>query len=110
VVNILIQINLDNEESKAGVSLESAKELCHKVSKLNNVQLRGFMAIPKARDSFQEQKDCLSKLKVLLTETNADLGLNLDTISAGMSNDLEAAIAAGSNMIRIGTDLFGKRA
>jgi len=108
-LNILIQINLDNEESKAGVNLESAQELCREVSLLSNVQLRGFMAIPKPRDSFEQQQECLSQLKTLLTETNNTLGLNLDTISAGMSNDLEAAIAAGSNMVRIGTDLFGKR-
>jgi len=79
----LIQINLDNEESKAGVNLESAQELCREVSLLSNVQLRGFMAIPKPRDSFEQQQECLSQLKTLLTETNNTLGLNLDTISAG---------------------------
>jgi len=60
-------------------------------------------------DNFEQQLECLSKLKQLKDEVNEEQGLHLDTISAGMSNDLEAAIAAGSTMVRIGTDLFGAR-
>ena len=76
---------------------------------LPNLSLRGLMALPQARNSFNEQKACFLTLKSLQTDINQALGIHMDSISAGMSNDLEAAIAAGSTMIRIGTDLFGAR-
>ena len=108
-LNILIQINLDDENSKAGININDAKELCQQISQLDKLRLRGFMALPKPRKDFIEQRDCLQQLSTLKDEMNTKLDLSLDTISAGMSNDLEAAIAAGSTMIRVGTDLFGRR-
>ncbi len=108
-LNILIQINLDNEASKAGIPLNEALSLSKHINKLPNISLRGFMALPKSRENFAEQKACLVKLKHLLDDINQDLDINLDTISAGMSNDLEAAICAGTTMVRVGSDLFGAR-
>jgi len=108
-LNLLLQINLDDEQSKAGINLDQAKPLCQQISQLDNIQLRGFMAIPKPRENFDEQLHCLKQLSELKHTINTELGLNMDSISAGMSNDLEAAIAAGSTMVRIGSDLFGKR-
>ena len=108
-LNVLLQVNLDDEPRKNGVAPENAEVLADELSKLEHLQLRGLMSIPKARDSYQEQVDCHKRLASLQEQLNQKLGLNLDTLSAGMSQDLEAAIAAGSTMIRIGTDLFGKR-
>jgi len=108
-LNVLIQINLDDENTKAGIPLNDALLLTKKVNELPNITLRGFMALPKPREHFPEQKACLMQLKNLLDNVNQSLDLNLDTISAGMSNDLEAAVAAGATMVRIGSDLFGAR-
>lgn len=109
ILNILIQLNLDNEKSKAGIPLKEALSLAKEINQLPNISFRGFMALPKPREHFDEQKECLMQLKDVLDEINQILGINLDTISAGMSNDLEAAIAAGTTMVRVGSDLFGAR-
>ena len=108
-LNLFLQINLDNETSKGGIAPEEAITLAKKLIELPNLSLRGLMALPQARNSFNEQKACFLTLKSLQTDINQALGIHMDSISAGMSNDLEAAIAAGSTMIRIGTDLFGAR-
>lgn len=109
-LNILLQINLDNESSKSGIKPNEAIILAKQIFELPNLSFRGLMALPKPRQSFAEQKACLLKLNSLLADINKELHVNLDSISAGMSNDLEAAIAAGTTMVRIGTDLFGARA
>lgn len=108
-INLLMQINLDNEASKSGASVTQAPQLCDQISQLENVQLRGFMVIPKPRESSAEQAAAFAKAYQLLAQTNQKYGLTMDNLSMGMSNDLEAAIAQGSTMIRIGTDLFGAR-
>ncbi|MGH1543581.1 MAG: YggS family pyridoxal phosphate-dependent enzyme [Arenicella sp.] len=108
-LNILLQVNLDHEQSKSGVRPEELLTLAENVSKLSNIKLRGLMAIPKPRKQFEEQQNCVTRLVTLQQELNQKLGLSLDTLSVGMSNDLEAAISAGSTMVRIGTDLFGQR-
>jgi len=108
-INLLIQLNPDNEASKGGVAPEQAPELCMQVAEINGISIRGFMMIPKARGSFEEQKQTFSIAQEQLELTNQRYGLQLDSLSMGMSGDLEAAIAAGSTMVRIGTDLFGAR-
>ena len=108
-INLLIQLNPDSEDSKGGVPLNEAGNLCQQIAQLDNIELRGFMMIPKARDSRDEQELVFAQAKELLHETNQHYGLSMDTLSMGMSGDLEAAIAQGSTMIRIGTDLFGVR-
>ena len=108
-LNILIQINVDEEDSKAGIGLNDAIDLTKMIAQLPNITLRGYMALPKAREDFIAQKNCLIQLSEALDAANQSLGLQMDTISAGMSNDLEAAVAAGTTMVRIGTDLFGAR-
>ena len=67
------------------------------------------MLIPRARNSFDEQRNIFSQAHSLLQKTNQRLGVRMDTLSMGMSSDLEAAIAEGSTMVRVGTDLFGAR-
>ena len=108
-LNVLIQINLDAEESKAGILLDEATDLANKISQLPQLKLRGLMALPQIRENFTEQQACLIQLKQTLGKINTSLNLDLDTVSAGMSSDLEAAIASGSTMVRVGTDLFGAR-
>jgi len=109
-LQVLLQINIDDEDSKGGISPSATPELCEKVSELENLKLRGFMLLPKARETFQDQRKPFAQARELLSQCNQRLGLNMDTLSMGMSNDLEAAILEGSTMIRVGTDLFGARA
>lgn len=108
-INLLVQLNVDNEDSKGGVSLTQAPELCDQIAELDAVSIRGFMMIPKARDNVNAQRKTFALAKELLTLTNQRYGLELDSLSMGMSGDLEAAIAEGSTIVRIGTDLFGAR-
>ena len=109
-LKILIQVNIDEEISKGGVLKENVEDLCAQVTELEKVELCGFMLIPKARTGIQAQRIPFAKARELLEQCNQTLGLNMSTLSMGMSNDLEAAIAEGSTMIRVGTDLFGARA
>ncbi|MBT8114376.1 MAG: YggS family pyridoxal phosphate-dependent enzyme [Arenicella sp.] len=108
-LQLLIQLNVDDETTKAGVELSKAAELCAQIAELNEVQLRGFMVIPQPQSEFSEQRKPFALAREALEQANQRYGLNLDSLSMGMSNDLEAAIAEGSTMLRIGTDLFGPR-
>jgi len=108
-INLLIQLNPDHEDSKGGVSLAEAGSLCDQIAQLDNIKLRGFMMIPKARESRDEQERVFAQAQQLLSQTNQHYGISMDTLSMGMSDDLEAAIAQGSTMVRIGTALFGAR-
>lgn len=109
-LQILIQLDIDNETSKGGIDPASAPELCARIAELSNLRLRGFMLIPKARESFDEQRRPFAAARQLMAQCNQRYDLAMDTLSMGMSNDLEAAVAEGSTMVRIGTDLFGARA
>ncbi len=109
-LQICLQVNLDNEANKAGVSLDELSALAAAITPLPNLQLRGLMAIPAKREGFEDQKASFLRLKQALNELRQQLPQTpLDTLSMGMSADLEAAIAAGSTQVRIGTDLFGPR-
>lgn len=110
---LLLQLNLDNEDGKGGVAqpkaAEMADEISQKINAIGGAELKGFMAIPQARHSFSEQSATFAKARETLELTNQQFGLNLTELSMGMSGDLEAAIAEGATMVRIGTDLFGPR-
>ncbi len=100
LLNILIQVNVDKEETKSGVYIEEIDEIVSEISILPNLSLRGFMTIPKpenSESSFYEMKRLISKYP------------ELDSLSMGMSSDLEVAIENGSNLVRVGTDIFGPR-
>jgi len=104
----LIQVNIDDEPQKAGCTPGEIGELAAQITACDRLSLRGLMAIPAPRDDFAEQKAVFDRLYDLFAELrNHHPGI--DTLSAGMSADLEAAIAAGSTMVRVGTALFGKR-
>ncbi len=107
-LNICIEVNISQEPSKSGIAATDLLPLVELCSKLPRLKLRGLMAVPMHKDSFNEQRAEFHKLRVLFDELN-EKGFNLDTLSMGMSDDMEAAIAEGSTMIRIGTAFFGHR-
>ncbi len=109
LLNICIQVNIDEEQSKAGVLPEETKALCLAVAQLPRLKLRGLMAIPRASESFEEQRDSCRRLRELFESIQRELP-DMDTLSVGMSGDLEAAVAEGSTMVRVGTAIFGQRA
>ena len=109
-LNICLQVNIDAAASKAGVLPDDLSELMAQCQALPNVRIRGLMAIPDAAQGFAAQCRPLAQLAECFAQCQQTFpDLPLDTLSMGMSGDLEAAIAAGSTMVRIGTDLFGPR-
>jgi pyridoxal phosphate enzyme (YggS family) len=107
-LNICLQINIDNEDSKSGITPAALLPLAKTIQQLPNLKLRGLMAIPSASAEFDQQSASFQKMAALLAELNQQ-GFEVDTLSMGMSNDFEAAIACGSTMVRIGTAIFGPR-
>ena len=103
-----IQVNIDNEESKSGVKPDEVHELANKIIRLKNINLRGLMAIPQVSSDTTQQRKAFARLRRQFESLN-DLGFELDTLSMGMSGDLEAAIAEGATIVRIGTAIFGER-
>jgi len=110
-LNICLQINIDNEATKSGFSAEQALAAAEEIIQLPNLHLRGLMAIPQSQQTEEKQKIAFNALYKLRDQINQSLDNSekLDTLSMGMSNDLEAAISQGSTMVRVGTDIFGKR-
>lgn len=107
-LNICLQVNIDDEPQKAGAAAAEIPQLARLASTLPGLRLRGLMAIPAVTDNGQTDAGSLRRVRQLFDAVRAD-GLALDTLSMGMSADLEAAIQSGSTMVRIGTDLFGPR-
>ncbi len=107
-LNICLQVNIDNEPSKAGILLQRLPELAQAVAGLPRLRLRGLMAIPAPCHDFAEQRIPLRGLRQALEALQAS-GLTLDTLSMGMTDDLEAAIAEGATLVRVGTGVFGTR-
>ena len=107
-LNVCIQLNIDDEDSKSGVKPSELDGLVQFIESQEKLCLRGIMAIPKANPSEEEQALTLGKLKELYDHYHKSLA-NFDTLSVGMSSDMNAAIKNGSTMVRIGTAIFGKR-
>jgi PLP dependent protein len=105
---ICLEINISHENTKSGILPEDALSLAQECLTLPRLKLRGLMAIPAPKKNFQEQRAELHKLKLLYDQLR-EKGLNLDTLSMGMSEDMEAAIAENATMVRIGTAVFGHR-
>lgn len=108
-LNICLQININGESNKRGIKPENAIDQAKEISSLPRIRLRGLMTIPQATNNYDEQLQNYKNLATIFNEMTY-AGIKMDTISAGMSNDFEAAIAAGSTMVRIGSLLFGQRA
>jgi pyridoxal phosphate enzyme (YggS family) len=107
-LQVCLQVNISAEASKSGVSLQQLPELAAAVGGLPRLQLRGLMAIPAAEVDAARQRQSFIRVRQAL-EHLQEQHPQLDTLSMGMSADLEAAIAEGSTMVRIGTDIFGPR-
>ncbi|EKT4561009.1 YggS family pyridoxal phosphate-dependent enzyme [Pseudomonas putida] len=104
-LNLCLQVNVSGEDSKSGCAPADLPALAQAVAGLPNLRLRGLMAIPEPTDDRAAQEAAFAHLRQL----QESLGLGLDTLSMGMSHDLEAAIAQGATWVRIGTALFGAR-
>ena len=108
-LKICIQVNLDHEPSKAGVSIEETLSLAKQIQSAARLNLKGLMSIPEPRYNENEAYISFCRLTALLKDVNEQLGSSLDTLSMGMRDDFEAAIRAGATMLRIGQGIFGQR-
>lgn len=107
-LNICIQVNIDAEPAKSGVDPGDLQQLAEQLVPLTRLKLRGLMAIPAPVDDFAAQRRAFMKLRLLQEQLSAS-GFQVDTLSMGMTNDIQAAIAEGATIVRIGTALFGPR-
>jgi len=107
-LSVCLQVNVSGEASKSGVAPDELSRLAHAVAALPRLRLRGLMAIPAPAVAIEAQRAPHRLLRECLESLRAE-GLDLDTLSAGMSDDLEAAILEGATMVRIGTAIFGSR-
>jgi pyridoxal phosphate enzyme (YggS family) len=107
-LQVCIQVNVDGGPTKSGVVPEDALALAREVSQLPRLQLRGLMCIPEPAADFVAACALFKRTRGLFDALNAD-GLQIDTLSMGMSADMEAAIASGSTMVRVGSAIFGER-
>lgn len=107
-LNVCIQVNLDHETSKAGIDLVELPELARTIDSLPGIRLRGLMSIPAPREDVTAQREAFARLADALQSLRQQ-GIDCDTLSMGMTGDMEAAIAEGSTLVRIGTAIFGER-
>jgi pyridoxal phosphate enzyme (YggS family) len=107
-LNACIQVNIDAEEGKSGAAPEDVPKLAAAIAGLPKIRLRGLMCIPRVREGFAAQREPFRRMREL-REALADAGIELDTLSMGMSDDFAAAIHEGATIVRIGTALFGPR-
>ncbi|HEY1996206.1 YggS family pyridoxal phosphate-dependent enzyme [Paraburkholderia sp.] len=107
-LNVCLQVNVSGEATKAGVAPADAAQVAHAIAALPQLRLRGLMAIPEPAGGVDEQRAPHRQLRELFDKLRAD-GLELDTLSMGMSSDLEAAVLEGATIVRVGTAIFGKR-
>lgn len=115
-LQVLIQVNVSGEVSKSGVAPQQVQTLADQIQQWPQLQLRGLMCIPEATEQVEQQQVAFRQLRLLLAELQQHFSRTgqpdvlLDTLSMGMSGDLDAAIAEGSTLVRIGTAIFGARA
>lgn len=109
-LNVLIQINISDESSKSGIPPQEMLMLAKHIENLPHLCLRGLMAIPAPTDNLAEQEKAFNAMKSLFEELKAAFPHQpIDTLSMGMTDDMETAITCGTTMVRIGTAIFGKR-
>lgn len=107
-LQVCLQVNISGEDTKSGVCPNEVSGLAHAISKLPKLKLRGLMAVPAPGDDVAGQRLPFAQLRKLRDELNRQ-GLQLDTLSMGMSHDFAAAIAEGATIVRVGTAIFGDR-
>ena len=107
-LNICLQVNVDDEPGKSGVSVNAVRALAVACADLPGIRLRGLMCLPAIREGFTAQREPFARLRRIKEDLQPE-GLSLDTLSMGMSGDFRAAIFEGATIVRIGTALFGER-
>ncbi len=107
-LNVCIQVNISADPNKAGLTPEAAETLANELAELPRLRLRGLMTLPRREQDFERQRRPFRELHGLYQQL-CQSGFELDTLSMGMTNDLEAAIAEGSTLVRVGSGLFGPR-
>ncbi len=107
-LDVCIEVNIDEEASKSGVSPSEVADLAAAVAELPRLRLRGLMCLPAIREGFEEQRQPFARLREIRDSLN-ESGLSMDTLSMGMTADYAAAIHEGSTIVRIGTAIFGAR-
>jgi len=107
-LDVCIEVNVSGERTKSGVPPDAVEPLARLIRALPGLRLRGLMAIPRPATDLETQRIPFRRLREILDDLNAK-GLELDTLSMGMTGDLEAAIAEGTTMVRVGTAIFGPR-
>lgn len=107
-LNICLQVNISGEASKSGMSADELPALAQQIAKLPNLRLRGLMAIPELRREASQQREPFARMRALFEGLRRD-GLELDTLSMGMSGDIEAAVLEGATIVRVGSAIFGAR-
>ena len=107
-LNVCIQVNISGEASKSGATPDELPELARQVALLPNLKLRGLMAIPEPETDVAKQRAAFARVRALADGLRED-GLALDTLSMGMSADMQAAIAEGATIVRVGSAIFGSR-
>lgn len=107
-LNICLQVNISGEASKSGVAPDQLAQLAHAVAALPRLKLRGLMAIPEPTSDVARQRAAFRAMRTLFDALRGQ-GLDLDTLSMGMSSDMEAAILEGATMVRVGSAIFGAR-
>lgn len=111
IVNILIEVNVAEEESKFGVKVDEVVPLIQEIAKFPHIRIKGLMTIAPYVENPEENRNvfaCLRKLSVDITEKNID-NVSVEILSMGMTNDYEVAIEEGATMVRVGTGIFGER-
>jgi len=108
-LQVCLQVNVDGGENKSGVSPDELPVLAAAVALLPRLSLRGLMCIPEPAPDFESQRALFLRCKVLFDAMRQQHGAHVDTLSMGMSDDLEAAVAAGATMVRVGRGIFGAR-
>lgn len=110
-IDILLEINIGNEDSKSGFEYENACEAVEEISKLEGIKIKGLMAIPPICENPEQNRPYFAKMKKLFIDIGSKKidNSSMDILSMGMSDDYEIAVSEGANMVRIGTALFGRR-
>ena len=107
-LNVLIQVNISDESSKSGINVSDIPDLARQIAELPHLKLRGLMAIPAPSEDYQSQLAVCRQMADAFHALQAEFS-GIDTLSLGMSDDMDAAIEAGSTMVRIGSAIFGAR-
>ncbi|MFL6578192.1 MAG: YggS family pyridoxal phosphate-dependent enzyme [Povalibacter sp.] len=108
-LNVCIEVSLEDEAGKGGIGPNEVEPLARSIVQMPRLRLRGLMALPPPQEEYSEQKRLFDRLAEVLRKLN-ERQFALDTLSMGMSADLEAAVAAGATLVRVGTAIFGERA